>query len=116
MNMAISYLWNVTSMSTIEASPTETHFVVTANYEVIGTEDVNGTIYTSSINNTAFFELDPNKPDYIPYADLTNDIVVGWIKEQLGVDAVANYEESIAGQIELQINPPVTPQPTPLPW
>lgn len=110
--MSITYNWEVTSMSVVDASPTETDYVVTANYSVIG---VDGT-YTSQINDTAFFSVESKETNYIPYADLTNDIVILWIQEQLGVSGVQNYEESIAGQIEMQINPPVTPQPAPLPW
>ena len=114
--MSILYIWEVTSMSTIDASPSEPNFVVQANYTVTGVEVVDTKTYTSKIANTAYFTLNPDQPSYISYADLTNEIVTGWIKEQLGVDAVANYEKSLAGQLNQQINPPVSPEPTPLPW
>ena len=110
--MSITYNWVVTSMSTLQISPTETDYVVTANYSVIG---VDGT-YTSSIQDTATFSVEDRDPNYIPYADLTNDIVIGWIQTELGPDSIANIEYCIADQIEMQINPPVTPEPTPLPW
>ena len=110
--MSITYNWVVTSMSTLQISPTETDYVVTANYSVIG---VDGT-YTSSIQDTATFSVEDRDPNYIHYADLTNDIVIGWIQTGLGPDSIANIEYCIADQIEMQINPPVTPEPTPLPW
>ena len=110
--MSITYNWVVTSMSTLQISPTETDYVVTANYSVIG---VDGT-YTSSIQDTATFSVEDRDPNYIPYQDLTNDIVIGWIQTGLGADSIANIEYCIADQIEMQINPPVTPEPTPLPW
>ena len=110
--MSITYNWVVTSMSTLQISPTETDYVVTANYSVIG---VDGT-FTSSIQDTATFAVADRDPNYIPYADLTNDIVIGWIQTGLGEDSIANIEYCIADQIAMQINPPVTPEPTPLPW
>ena len=62
----------------------------------------------------AAFEVEPDKPDYTPYEDLTLDKVVAWTQAALGEEQVASYEKSVAGQIEAQINPTiVTP---PLPW
>lgn len=88
----------------------EQDYVVIANYEVTG---VDGD-YSSSISDSARFST-ANVNNFIPYQDLTNDIVIGWIQSLLGVDGVANYEASIQGQIDSQINPPVTPEVTPLP-
>jgi hypothetical protein len=52
--------------------------------------------------------------DYTPYDKLTQEQVVGWVKNSLGDEQVASLETSIANQIEQQINPTaVTP---PLPW
>jgi hypothetical protein len=39
-----------------------------------------------------------------------------WIIDELGNDGVANLEACIQGQIDSQINPPVVPVNTPLPW
>jgi hypothetical protein len=105
-----TYTWNVTALYT-ETIAGEQNYVVIANYEVTGVDGQ----YTSSIQDSARFSTDKVTP-FIPYEDLTNDIVVGWIQETLGVDGVANYEASIQGQIDSQINPPVTPEVTPLPW
>lgn len=105
-----TYTWNVTALYT-ETIAGEQNYVVIANYEVTGVDGQ----YTSSIQDSARFSTDKVTP-FIPYEDLTNDIVVGWIQEILGVDGVANYEASIQGQIDSQINPPVTPEVTPLPW
>jgi hypothetical protein len=52
---------------------------------------------------------------FIPYADLTNTIVIGWIETQLGEDGVNNYKASVDGMINSEINPPVSPQNTELP-
>jgi hypothetical protein len=104
-----TFTWKVLSLYT-ETIDGEQNYVVIANYEVVGVDGE----YTSSINDTARFSTDKVTP-FIPYEDLTNTIVIGWIQAILGVDGVANYEQSIQGQIDSQINPPVTPQNTPLP-
>ena len=105
-----TYNWNVTALytQTIEG---EQNYVVIANYEVVGTD---GT-YSASLSNIARFSTASVSP-FIPYDQLTNDIVIGWIQSELGTDGVANLEACIQGQIDSQINPPVVPQNTPLPW
>jgi hypothetical protein len=104
------YTWNVTALYT-ETIDGEQNYVVIANYEVVG---VDGT-YTASLSNIARFNTESVTP-FTPYDNLTNDIVIGWIQQELGVDGVSNLEACIQGQIDSQINPPSTPQNTPLPW
>jgi hypothetical protein len=105
-----TYNWNVTALYT-ETIAGEQNYVVIANYEVVGTD---GT-YSASLSNIARFSTD-NVDNFTPYEDLTNDIVIGWIQAELGLDGVNNLEACIQGQIDSQINPPVVPVNTPLPW
>lgn len=66
------------------------------------------TVYGSL--GVSYAEGDP----YTPFADLTKDQVIGWVKTALGEEGVAAYETSIDKQIADQINPPtLTPV---LPW
>jgi hypothetical protein len=103
------YTWNVTALYT-ETIDGEQNYVVIANYEVTG---VDGT-YSAFLSNIARFNTASVTP-FVPYEDLTETIVIGWIQTDLGVDGVSNLEACIQGQIDSQINPPVTPQNTPLP-
>jgi len=105
-----TYNWNVTALYT-ETIAGEQNYVVIANYEVVGTD---GT-YSASLSNIVRFSTE-NVDNFTPYEDLTNEIVIGWIQAELGVDGVSNLEACIQGQIDSQINPPVVPQNTPLPW
>ena len=85
-------------------------YVVTSHWTLSATD---GT-YTGSVYGTASFEVDPDKPNYTPYIDLTLEEVVAWTQAALGAEQVASYEVNVASQIEAQINPTiVTPQ---LPW
>lgn len=105
-----NFTWLVTTLWT-QTIDGEQDYVVIASYDVTG---VDGT-YTASLSNTAQFSTNKVTP-FIPYADLTNDIVVGWIQQELGENGVNSIEACIQGQIDSQINPPVVPQVTPLPW
>lgn len=105
-----NFTWLVTTLWT-ETIDGEQNYVVIASYDVTG---VDGN-YTASLSNTAQFSTQSVSP-FIPYEDLTNDIVVGWIQQELGANGITSIEACIQGQIDSQKNPPVTPQVTPLPW
>jgi hypothetical protein len=104
-----TYTWLVTTLWT-ETIAGEQNYVVIASYDVTG---VDGS-YTASLSNTAQFST-ANVSNFIPYDQLTNEIVVGWIQQDLGVNGVNSIEACIQGQIDSQINPPVVPEVTPLP-
>lgn len=105
-----TFTWAVTALYT-ETIGTESDYVVIADYTLVGIDGE----YTASLSNTARFSTE-SVAQFIPYADLTNAIVVGWIQEELGVDGVANLEACIQGQIDSQINPVAVPVYTPLPF
>jgi hypothetical protein len=68
--------------------------------------------YTASIGgNTQFNSADQQGP-FIPYASLTPEIVLGWIPQ----NQIDSAQACVQGQINSLINPPVSPQNTPLPW
>ena len=106
-----TYHWTVTRLSTVPL-PLEPNFVVYADFVVLGTD---GT-YTGTFENSAFFPQDPNQPGYIPYRDLTEAIVLGWIQASLSEEDYATIYGGINGAIESQKNPAVVPEPKPLPW
>jgi hypothetical protein len=105
-----NYTWNVTQLytQTIEGN---TDYVVIANYNTIGVDG----IYTASLSGTAQFSTE-DVTTFIPYEDLTEEIVLGWVKESLGENGIISIEACIQGQIDSQINPPQVPVNTPLPW
>jgi hypothetical protein len=67
--------------------------------------------YSASAYSTASFTPDPASPDFVPYADLTEADVLGWVWAS-GVDKDVT-EASLAAQIEAQKNPVSA---TGLPW
>ena len=106
--MTITYTTNISNMYTV-STPTP-DYVVTVIFETIGTD---GT-YSASIGGSVQFTASSEQTSFIPYDQLTEADVIGWINDQ--TDNQVNYYANINGQINSQINPPVTPQNTPLPW
>jgi hypothetical protein len=106
-----NYTWNVTNLFT-ETIDGKEDYVVTALYETIG---VDGEYYRIAKWQ---FTIQHRRCDstFIPYADLTEEIVITWIKETLGENGIISIEACIQGQIDSQINPPQVPVNTPLPW
>jgi hypothetical protein len=105
-----NYIWNVTQLYT-ETIEGNTDYVVIVDYITTGIDGE----YTASLSGTAQFST-ADVTVFIPYADLTEEIVIGWIKESLGENGITSVEACIQGQIDSQINPPQVPVNTPLPW
>ena len=108
--MSNLYTWSITAMNCIPDLNGQVDYVVVSHWTCTGTD---GT-YFGSVYNTATFNVNPQKSNYIPYADLTEAEVIQWTQDALGQDVVQAVYASIDAQIETQVNPTiVTP---PLPW
>ena len=84
-------------------------YVVNVLFTVTGVDGTN----TASIDGNIQFTSEQENT-FIPYADLTETIVLGWINE--ATNNQANYYANIDGQIASMVNSPVSPSNTPLPW
>jgi len=82
-------------------------YVVNALWEVTGVDGE----YTGSIGGNTQFTSQQG-PDFIPYADLTEAVVIGWIP----ASQIGSAQACVQGQIDSMITPPVSPELTPLPW
>ena len=96
-----TYLWTIQQMDRLTADG----FVVTVHYNVSATD---GT-HSASTYGTISYQKQPGET-FVPYDQLTEEIVVGWVKESLGE---ATVEASLQSQIDAQINPV---QQSGLPW
>ena len=96
-----TFNWQVVDMDRL----TSDGFVVTVHYNVSA---VDGDYQASTYGTTSYTQT-PGET-YIPYEDLTQPIVVGWVQETLGKDTV---EASLQGQIDALKNPV---QESGLPW
>jgi hypothetical protein len=107
--MTVTNTWAVVQMDAYPEEDGETDVVFNVHWTLTGTD---GT-YTGSVYGSQGVTTDPDAP-FVPYADLTEAQVIGWVQAAMGEEQVASYEANVAQQIENQINPPVVTPP--LPW
>jgi hypothetical protein len=107
--MTITNTWNVVQMDAYPEKDGETDVVFTVHWRCDGTD---GTYY-GGVYGSQGVSIDPEAP-FVPYAELTQDQVIGWVQAAMGEEQVAALKANIDGQIENQINPPVVTPP--LPW
>lgn len=92
--MATTYTWKIANLE----RETADGYVFTAHYTV-NAED--GT-YSSGAYGSLGFERPDN---LIPFADLTEEIVVGWVKNKFGAEKVAEIEAALQAQLDEQHAP-----------
>ena len=90
------------TISTMEHNTTDGGVIV-AHWRVTDSETVGEETYSASAYSTASFTYDATSPDFRPYADLTEEVVLGWCWDaDVDKDAV---EASLTANIEEQKNP-----------
>lgn len=93
--MATTFTWAIANLE----RETADGFVFVAHYTV----SANDGTYSSSAYGSIGFERPEN---LIPYADLTEELVIGWVKEALGGDEkVAEIEAALQAQLDEQHSP-----------
>ena len=107
--MATTYTWTIKQMFTLQTPDPD--YVVNVLWTLTGVDGQ----YTASIGGNTMFDSNQSST-FIPYQDLTQEIVIGWVQNNLGEQGIANYEANVQGQINSMITPPVSPENTPLPW
>lgn len=80
--------------------------VFTAHWRAEDSEEVGEETYSGSSYGTVSFAA-PDPDNFTPYADITEEMAIGWTQDALGEEEVANIEAGIAKQIEDAKNPPV---------
>ena len=93
--MATTFTWKIAQLE----RETADGYVFTAHYTV----DANDGTYNAGAYGSVGFERPDN---LIPFADLTEDLVIGWVKEALGGDEkVTEIEAALQAQIDEQRAP-----------
>lgn len=100
--MATTITWHIANLE----RETTDGYVFTAHYTV----DAEDGTYRAGAYGSVGFERPDN---LIPFADLTEATVIGWVKEKLGDEAVANVEAALQSQLDEQRSPS---KASGLPW
>ena len=94
--MTTTYTWAIAQLerTTADGIVFTVHYTVAAN---------DGTYASSAYGSIG---LEQPEGDIIPYADLTPEIVIGWVQEKLGgAEKVAEIEAALQGQLDEQAAP-----------
>jgi hypothetical protein len=100
-----TFVTTITAMYTLQQP--DPNYVVNAVWQVTGVDGE----YICQIDSSTQFSSTQSST-FIPYNELTEAIVIGWIPTQ----DISNAQACVQGQINSMITPPVSPQNTALPW
>lgn len=100
-----TFTTTITAMYTVQQP--DPNYVVNAIWEITGVDGE----YTASIGGNTQFDSTQSET-FIPYDQLTEATVIGWIPES----QIASAQACVQGQIDSMITPPVSPSNTALPW
>lgn len=101
-----TYTWSINSMYTVQQPDPD--YVVRAFWTLTGNDGNNN----ASVSATSTFSQSDGQQNFIPYNQLTPEIVIGWVQAGLGESGIATYQS----QVDMQLAPKVEPEFTPLPW
>ena len=93
--MSTTYTWKIAQLE----RETADGYVFTAHYTV-DAED--GTYRAGAYGSIG---LERPEGELIPFADLTEELVVGWVKDKLGEEQVENIEAALQVQLNEQAAP-----------
>tara|TARA_R100000329_G_scaffold144637_1_gene129558 strand:- start:114 stop:458 length:345 start_codon:yes stop_codon:yes gene_type:complete len=114
--MAITTTWSVSNMTRVDADGG----VITAYWQLLAASDGEGS-ETASEGGKARFEYDASSNDFIPYADLKENDVLGWIWEsakesdETAEEFKARIESERTAKVQAQIDRKAE-QATGVPW
>jgi hypothetical protein len=104
--MTTQFTTTINSMYTLQTPDPD--YVVNVLWTVTGVDGE----YTASIGGNTQFDSSQAPETFIPYDQLTQEQVIGWIP----ANQIDSAQACVQGQIDSMITPPVSPENTPLPW
>jgi hypothetical protein len=105
MALDITYNWNFNPLESYPTASGETDVVFLVHWQLYANT---GSYNASAIGTQTVGPLESGST-FIPFNELTKDIVYGWVTSSMASGSVASLEQ----QIENQINPPVLIQQAP---
>lgn len=118
--MTVNYTWKVLTLEVKNESPDHPNAVVIVKWKKTGTdEEGNEACFEGS---TPFSAINVSQENYIPFNQLTEETVIGWVKSKVETRIVTGdytycEDDTINQYIERQINLARNPvRKEPLPW
>jgi hypothetical protein len=101
--------WYINQLMCIPQDGDIKDFVVNVNWTRKAKETINEVEYLADYTSAQSFS-NVDVTDFIPYEDLTYEIVCGWLDASIDVEAL---DLNLDAQIENQVNPPIVVLPLP---
>ena len=101
--------WIINQLDCLPTDGQYQDFVLVCHWTRFAKETINEKEYQASVYGTCSFSKD-DVTNFIPYEDLTYEIVCGWLDSTLDVTAL---DLNLDTQIENQVNPPIVVLPLP---
>lgn len=99
--------WAISHLETLPESQGHQNVVYAAHWFLTLAEEDR----ISQTAGTAYFMYN-SEVEFIPFEELTEETLIGWVKNYLGAERVQNYENSVIMKNEEQKNStPVDPDP-----
>ncbi len=102
--MAVTYTWEIDKMECYPEYEGESDVVFNVHWKYRGTEIVNGNSYSSKLVGRQYVPVDSIQV-FVPFENLTLQIVSEWVELQLGEFQMQSMQTVIANSIQNQINP-----------
>jgi len=115
--MALTYEWKLTGLRK-QNTENVNDAIVGTSWKLTGTDEDG---YSGTFNGATPFNINTiNTSSFVPYSELTEEMVIGWIKNYVSGSAPTNYMDHINGMInkEIQSNKwtKIEVSETDLPW
>lgn len=95
--MSISYQWKIADLERESVDG----YITKVFYEVTAVDCQ----FNSVIDGCVSLNQSETRDNFVPFESLTEDLIVQWIKEQMGQEWVRDHELNLEKQIEVQRNP-----------
>ena len=98
-----TYSWKVANLerNVADGRVYTVHYTVNALSDTVDPNSESGGFYSAGAYGSLGFDGEVTTP----FADLTEEVVIGWVKEQFGAEKVAEIEAALQAKIDEKITP-----------
>lgn len=109
--MVATIRWDIESMECFKQEQQYSDVVYNIHWRLYAIDGE----YSTSMYGTQTVSFDPTVPGYqfVPYAELEEETVKGWLFGALGAEQVSEKEQLILGSLSNIMNPPTEVKPVP---
>lgn len=96
----MAYIYNTQEVEVYNSYEGQNDVIYKVNYSITKTDNNGNAETIFKVANIDISSLD----NFIAYADLTSEIVINWIKEDLGIDGVTALETEVDNALSTMLN------------